>query len=570
MNAPLPPDPYKALGVEKGADAGTIKTAYRKLVLKCHPDKFPDPTLKAVKQEEFQRVQQAYEILGSDDKKQQYDLEVKARKLRDELYKNAPNTSAKRSYDVKFNVNIRTAEPPSSFATAPNPPGAKAFRPPYSDNPEFTKSWERDIPTRSRAYHEDDRKARRTASYEKPKREEETKEDKRRRQEQEREYQKEKERDIRRREKERDREREREKERERQRKLDRELQAKQDAKAERKRIEREREARERERERLRRQEAEEKTRSAKSSKPYVEPYIEEEDEDVQRSRAKKSSSSSKKHGDSSPRKSSSKPRERSPLVEVPREEKLYSHMQFAAEYLQASKRKGAGKAASPTHQPDTQSKSYPSAYPDPDTTFHSKTPRRSGEGKHGSDDPPIIVDVPGPSPRGPDVANASPPHATASPPRLQKSNTMPAGHMPQAQTERPRIPLSRAYTMQPELYERSHPSHPPMATPEKDPRKSYRRRASFDEGDYYEDEIRSSGYPGVSKTSYKIGGEKGAPRVYETAKTARFKDPYAYSPGASFSKVKVAPNYGTEHVQTSKAYDYDDVNYFQPHYATAH
>ncbi|KUJ21480.1 heat shock protein DnaJ, partial [Mollisia scopiformis] len=73
MNSTLPPDPYKLLGVAKDAKLPEIRSAHRKLVLKCHPDKVQDAALKAVKQDEFQKVQQAYEILSDDSKRQQYD-----------------------------------------------------------------------------------------------------------------------------------------------------------------------------------------------------------------------------------------------------------------------------------------------------------------------------------------------------------------------------------------------------------------------------------------------------------------------------------------------------------------
>lgn len=70
--SPLPPDPYKALGVDKTADIAAIRSAHRKLVLKCHPDKVQDPKLKAEKTDEFQRIQQAYELLTDEDKLREY------------------------------------------------------------------------------------------------------------------------------------------------------------------------------------------------------------------------------------------------------------------------------------------------------------------------------------------------------------------------------------------------------------------------------------------------------------------------------------------------------------------
>ncbi len=74
---PLPPDPYKVLGVEKDADLSVIKTAYKKLILKCHPDKIHDPVLAAAKQDEYHRVMQAYELLSDGGQKAKYDNRVK-------------------------------------------------------------------------------------------------------------------------------------------------------------------------------------------------------------------------------------------------------------------------------------------------------------------------------------------------------------------------------------------------------------------------------------------------------------------------------------------------------------
>ena len=49
---------YKTLGVSIGASQNEIKQAYRKLVLKAHPNKGGDP-------EDFKRIQAAYEKLSS-------------------------------------------------------------------------------------------------------------------------------------------------------------------------------------------------------------------------------------------------------------------------------------------------------------------------------------------------------------------------------------------------------------------------------------------------------------------------------------------------------------------------
>jgi len=59
-------DYYAILGVEKNADAASIKKAYRKLSMKYHPDKNPGDK-KA--EEKFKDVAEAYDILTDTGKK---------------------------------------------------------------------------------------------------------------------------------------------------------------------------------------------------------------------------------------------------------------------------------------------------------------------------------------------------------------------------------------------------------------------------------------------------------------------------------------------------------------------
>ena len=63
-------DYYEILGVAKTADADEIKSAYRKLALKYHPDKNPGD--KAA-EEKFKEAAEAYEVLGDADKRAAYD-----------------------------------------------------------------------------------------------------------------------------------------------------------------------------------------------------------------------------------------------------------------------------------------------------------------------------------------------------------------------------------------------------------------------------------------------------------------------------------------------------------------
>jgi DnaJ-class molecular chaperone len=63
-------DPYVILGVSKSASADEIKKAYRKLAKKFHPDQNKtDPKAK----EKFAEANSAYEILGDEKKKAQFD-----------------------------------------------------------------------------------------------------------------------------------------------------------------------------------------------------------------------------------------------------------------------------------------------------------------------------------------------------------------------------------------------------------------------------------------------------------------------------------------------------------------
>ena len=72
-------DYYSVLGVEKNADADTIKKAYRKLAMKYHPDRNPD---NKEAEEKFKEIGEAYEVLSDADKRAAYD------RMGHEAYKN--------------------------------------------------------------------------------------------------------------------------------------------------------------------------------------------------------------------------------------------------------------------------------------------------------------------------------------------------------------------------------------------------------------------------------------------------------------------------------------------------
>jgi len=65
-------DYYAVLGLTKGAAEKDIKSAYRKLARKWHPDANPENTKEA--EEKFKEISEAYEVLGDPEKRKKYDV----------------------------------------------------------------------------------------------------------------------------------------------------------------------------------------------------------------------------------------------------------------------------------------------------------------------------------------------------------------------------------------------------------------------------------------------------------------------------------------------------------------
>ena len=64
-------DFYEILGVSQDASQARIKSAYRKLALKFHPDKNPD---NPEAEKKFKEISEAYGVLSDEEKRKSYDM----------------------------------------------------------------------------------------------------------------------------------------------------------------------------------------------------------------------------------------------------------------------------------------------------------------------------------------------------------------------------------------------------------------------------------------------------------------------------------------------------------------
>src|SRR3954449_4798350 len=61
---------YETLEVDRNADESKLKAAFRKLAMKCHPDKNPGDATSEMR---FKEINEAYEVLKDGDKRAAYD-----------------------------------------------------------------------------------------------------------------------------------------------------------------------------------------------------------------------------------------------------------------------------------------------------------------------------------------------------------------------------------------------------------------------------------------------------------------------------------------------------------------
>uniref|UniRef100_A0A1D1YUK6 Chaperone protein DnaJ n=1 Tax=Anthurium amnicola TaxID=1678845 RepID=A0A1D1YUK6_9ARAE len=68
-------DYYAVLGVHRGSPSADIRSAYRKLALKWHPDRWAGKTTAVEEaKRRFQQIQEAYQVLSDQRKRSLYDV----------------------------------------------------------------------------------------------------------------------------------------------------------------------------------------------------------------------------------------------------------------------------------------------------------------------------------------------------------------------------------------------------------------------------------------------------------------------------------------------------------------
>lgn len=597
MSSTPPPDHYKVLGVAKDAQVAEIRLAYRKLVLKCHPDKVQDPALKAQKQEEFQKVQQAYELLTDEDERRKYDDQVKLAELKEQLRKtNVSGTPRSSSKYAEY--EIRTAEPrASSYKPSTNvpPSAAKGYT--------YPRSYEDDVTFSPRVYQTgSSRTTRRETTYV----------------------------DSRsKRESERDREaREKEKDRERRKKAEKEDAARREKEAkEAKEARREKKSREKQRDKDIKRESEDKKKHTKATAYVVDDFSDDAPPPAPKSDKKKSSS--KKYDEKRDRSSQredihivspqppavrsfpeyvtskyvEQPPRTVPAAPEPSSswEDTHSKLKDAASYIEAARAKegvaGPGglkrsmtyaprmnqPPAAPT-PPPAPNQTSPFAAPDDDDVRRSAARPRRGSTESNrprdrysksSREPltePVVMSA------SPNNRHAAHPAMSGSPPHLSRTHTMPAD----AQSYPRAVPITRSQT-----YNYGEATDPRG-------RNRTRYQSQIDEEDADSDDVRDqrardrrhrgsrreqSVDQGYGETSrYPSGYESSRQPSYSRRAADPESDRYAYHssgyndarPSMPVRDSSYSASAGAAHfakVKTSKAYGYDDIQYTNYHHS---
>jgi len=114
---------YEILGIAKSADHETIRSSFKKLALKYHPDKNPGNTAA---EEYFKLVNEAYQILSDPDKKRRYDFLLNYKQAKSSNYTFTKRPATRTPQKGEKSVYDRYGK--YSWKTAPKYKKAPSYR----------------------------------------------------------------------------------------------------------------------------------------------------------------------------------------------------------------------------------------------------------------------------------------------------------------------------------------------------------------------------------------------------------------------------------------------------------
>ncbi|XP_047957391.1 dnaJ homolog subfamily B member 6 isoform X3 [Salvia hispanica] len=98
---------YTVLGVRNDASFSDIRSAYRKLALKWHPDRWAkNPSAAGEAKRRFQKIQEAYAVLSDKGKRSMYDAGFLDLLEEDELSRSGLGNFARNMNDVSYSISL--------------------------------------------------------------------------------------------------------------------------------------------------------------------------------------------------------------------------------------------------------------------------------------------------------------------------------------------------------------------------------------------------------------------------------------------------------------------------------